>query len=288
MEQPKKKKILDKLKFRYRVVIINDETFKEQSSFTLSLMNLIVFIGSLSLFMIFLLTYVIAFTSLREYIPGYADVNLRKSITKISLLSDSLLTASAEKDLYLKNIQNIINEKVTKEDLKNLDKNKSTRLDSSKLEASESELDFRKDVTNRNKHNITQQESSLSGISGLLFFPPLVGSIKNTKLKTSLNYHGIDIVSQANQPIKSTLNGTVISTGWSHDLGYIIHIQHEENLVSVYTNNSALLKVTGDKVKAGDPIAIIGNSSENLKLPHLHFELWYKGSSLDPQEYIRF
>jgi hypothetical protein len=146
LESTTKRKLLDKLKFRYRVVVINDETFKEQATFTLSLLNLLVFIGSVTLFFILLLIYIIAFTSLREYIPGYADVNLRRNISKVAMRSDSLMKASAERDLYLKNIENIINDEVTKSDLNTQVKNGEIAIDSSKLSPSKSELVFRNEV----------------------------------------------------------------------------------------------------------------------------------------------
>lgn len=104
-----------------------------------------------------------------------------------------------------------------------------------------------------------------------------------------VNKHfGIDIVSNPNEPIKSTLDGTVVLANFTSETGWVIGIQHSNNLFSFYKHNSALLKKVGDFVKAGEVIAVIGNSGELSEGPHLHFELWFNGTSLDPKKYIAF
>jgi lipoprotein NlpD len=80
--------------------------------------------------------------------------------------------------------------------------------------------------------------------------------------------------------VKATLDGTVIFTDWTLETGYVIVIQHAGNLISVYKHNAVLLKHEGDFVKAGEPVAIAGNSGEITTGPHLHFELWYKQPGL--------
>jgi murein DD-endopeptidase MepM/ murein hydrolase activator NlpD len=287
MSSTEKITFLDKLKFRYRVVVINDESFKERVSFTLSFMNLIVFIGSVSLFMIFLLTYIIAFTSLREYIPGYADVNLRKNITKVALRSDSLLQASAEKDLFIANLNNIITGKASEQDLKKIVNEKTVFIDTSKLQASTSEKNFRKEILTINNTSSKNKSDKVSAIALLSLNSPIQGIVSN-KFKATQNHFGIDISAQPNKVIQSALKGTVIFAGFTVENGYVIEVQHEKDLISVYKSNSKLLKKIGDKVNASDAIAIIGNNNERISGPHLHFELWYKGSAVDPQDYIKF
>ena len=287
MEATKKKSLLDKLKFRYRVVVINDETFKEQTNFTLSLLNLIVFIGSVTLFFILLLIYIIAFTSLREYIPGYADVSLRRNISKVAMRSDSLLQASKERDVYINNLEAIINDKIKPEAIKNLAQNEGLQLDTSKLKASENEMNFRESVAKSNRNSLTKNSNTDKGMSATFFFTPLQGIITN-KFKSTPGHFAVDIVSKPNEAIKSALSGTVILATWTVETGYIIEVQHDNDLITVYKHNSVLLKKAGDKVKAGDAIAIIGNSGEQSTGPHLHFELWHKGYPVNPEQFIKF
>jgi murein DD-endopeptidase MepM/ murein hydrolase activator NlpD len=124
-------------------------------------------------------------------------------------------------------------------------------------------------------------------MSAYFFFAPLNGYITST-FNPREEHFGVDIVGPENEAIKATLEGTVIFASWTNDNGYVIQIQHPNNIISVYKHNSALLKKVGDYVKAGEPIAIIGNSGENTSGPHLHFELWYNGIPINPQEYIIF
>jgi lipoprotein NlpD len=287
LESTKKKSFLDKLKFRYRVVVINDETFKEQTNFTLSLLNLIVFIGSVTLFFILLLIYIIAFTSLREYIPGYADVNLRRNISKVAMRSDSLLQASKERDLYIQNLEAIIEDRISKEDVKELALKEDLQLDTNKLRASENELKFRESMSKANRNSLSKKVENDKGMSATYFFTPLQGMVRN-KFKSSTKHFAVDILAKPNEAIKSTLSGTVILATWTVETGYVIEVQHDNDLISVYKYNSVLLKKVGDKVKAGDAIAIIGNTGEQMSGPHLHFELWHKGYAVNPEQYIKF
>ncbi len=105
---------------------------------------------------------------------------------------------------------------------------------------------------------------------------------------TAQEHYGTDIAAKENEPIKATLDGTVLFSGWTSETGFTIQIQHSNNLVSAYKHNSVLLKKAGQFVKAGETIAVIGNSGEQSTGPHLHFELWYNGKAIDPQEYMVF
>jgi murein DD-endopeptidase MepM/ murein hydrolase activator NlpD len=126
-----------------------------------------------------------------------------------------------------------------------------------------------------------------TALSSTLFFPPVKGLVTNT-FNSKSEHYGTDIVASANEVVKATLGGTVTMAGWTLETGYVIELQHENNIISLYKHNAELLKHIGDRVKAGEPIAIIGNSGELTTGPHLHFELWYNGTSLDPQQYITF
>jgi murein DD-endopeptidase MepM/ murein hydrolase activator NlpD len=282
-----------KLRDKYKLVILNDETYEEKLSFKLSRLNVFVATGILAVLLIVVTTIIIAFTPLREYIPGYTDVSLYEQLYAIEKLTDSLNEDARQKALYLENLRLVLSGKDTtivtalKEDTTNLYKNISgnpSREDSSFRNEFESQLSYGMEeirVSDRGR------AGARADISSFTFFTPLRGIVTNKFDPTSKHY-GVDIVSVQNEAIKATLNGVVIFTGWTIETGYTIAIQHENDLISVYKHNSALLKDQGSYVTAGDAIAIIGSSGEYSTGPHLHFELWYNGVPVDPTDFIKF
>jgi murein DD-endopeptidase MepM/ murein hydrolase activator NlpD len=149
---------------------------------------------------------------------------------------------------------------------------------------------FRKDIENRDRYNLSvggEGYNSNASIRNYFFFTPLKGLITNN-FNTALGHYGIDIVAKENEPVKSVLDGTVILSDWTVKTGYVIAIQHQSNIISVYKHNSVLMKKEGEHVKAGDVIAIIGNTGELSSGPHLHFELWHDGKPVNPLDYMRF
>lgn len=289
-ELPKeKKRFIKRLKKRFRLVLMNDETFEERISLRLSPLRVFTIVGLLIILLIFFTSYMIAFTPLKEYIPGYADnVVLRRQILDLTIRLDSLDRASVQKDLYLKNIKEIVNEERIFEEVEAKQKTKKD-LTKLKLTASESEIALRNNVEQEDRYNINMQMAGnkMSSFSNLYFFPPLKGKI-TTAFNRSEKHYGIDIVAGKNEAVKATLDGTIIFSGWTAANGYVIHLQHGYNLISIYQHNSALLKKQGDKVKAGEAIAITGNSGEITTGPHLHFEIWFDGKAIDPQELMVF
>ena len=137
-----------------------------------------------------------------------------------------------------------------------------------------------------NASNLSESnENTNNSLTGILFFTPLEGQISQSFERKS-GHLGLDIVGAKNDPIKSTLDGTIIFADWTTDGGHEIHIQHSNNIVSVYKHNSYLLKKTGDRVRAGDPVAIMGNTGSQTDGAHLHFEIWVNGKPVDPQNYL--
>lgn len=286
-EKRYKKTFLTQLRHRYRLVVMNDETFEEKLSLRLTPLGLVILIGSITIVMTMLVISLIAFTSLREYIPGYADVGLRRELINLALKSDSVEQALIEQNAFTANLNNVLQGNISADTSQNRpDKSK----DHHKLNIGPSlkEEALKKNIESQDEYSLAYgTESSKSGISNFFFFTPLKGAI-SASFKTNEQHYGIDIVGPENEAIKSTLDGTVILASWSSETGYTITVQHSNNIISVYKHNSVLLKKTGDYVKAGEPIAIIGNSGEQTTGPHLHFELWYNGSAIDPQGYMVF
>lgn len=288
-KESRRKRLIQKLKTKYRLVILDDESFKERFSFRLSRLNVFVVAGTIAILLIIATTFIIAFTPLREYIPGYPDVSIKKDLRELAIRTDSLEKAIRQKDLYIHNIKNIMEGKPTVDEIpQQLEKKMS--YDTVHLYKSKDDTLLRERVETEGKYNILMdeyQQTISQGIKTLTFFTPIKGLITNG-FNAANDHYGIDIVAPENEVIKATLDGTIIVATWTLETGFIIGIQHADNFVSFYKHNSVLLKKQGDFVKAGDPIAIIGGSGEFSTGIHLHFELWYNGNPVDPKDYISF
>ncbi len=286
-EKEKKGEFIKRLRHRYRLVVMNDDTFEEKFKLRLTPLGLVILLGSTIIIMIMIVTSLIAFTPLREYIPGYADVGVRRKLIRITLKSDSLEQALAEHNKFMGNIGEVLKGN-GKTDTTQNQPDHSKEFGKLEMSPSVSEGVLRRDIESEDKYSLSYEtRTAKNGISNFFFFTPLKG-IVSSSFKSSEQHYGVDIVAPENEAIKSTLDGTVILSNWSSETGYNIAIQHSNNLISIYKHNSVLLKKVGEFVKAGDPIAIIGNSGEQTTGPHLHFELWYDGKAVDPQDYMVF
>ena len=283
----KKPKKLDRLKNKYRLVILNDDSFEEKVSLRLSRLNVFVMVGISSLVLILLVILLIAFTPLREFIPGYANVTVRKQGVENYIKTDSLELALANNNLYLENLKHIIQgEPIEYSDETFIDS--SVNYKDIKNHPIPEDSVLRKMIETEEKYNLFNAAGSNPGkISSFIFFTPLKGSVTN-RFNSKKEHYGIDVVAPKNEAIKATLDGTVIFAEWTAETGYVIQLQHADNIVSIYKHNSDLHKKVGDKVKAGEVIAIIGNSGELSTGPHLHFELWYNGIPINPEGYMMF
>lgn len=287
MEKEKKKKFIDRIRHRYRLVVMNDDTFEENFSLRLTPLGFFILLASVTIVMTILVTSLIAFTPLREYIPGYADVSMRRDLMKITQRSDSLEQSMIERNAFMENIGNVLKGNIKTDSAQNRP-DKSKDYNKLNMNASKKEEALKANIESQDKYSLAYgTESNKSGISNFFFFTPLKGFVSE-QFKSKDQHFGVDIVGPENESVNVTLDGTVILATWSSETGYTITVQHSNNLISVYKHNSVLLKKVGDYVKAGEPIAIIGNSGEQTSGPHLHFELWYNGKAINPQDYIVF
>lgn len=280
-----KEKFYSKLKNKYRLIVYNDTTFQSVWSMKLSRLRVFTITSLLSAVLVILVILLIATTGLREYIPGYPKAEYRQMLVRNALLVDSLEMELQKRDQFFKGIQAIMAGEVP-EDEQTLQADAPTDAIEFK--------DFNHDSVFQDE--LLEEKLSLSlqnnanedvGLSQMHFFAPLSG-IVTEHFQSVADHFGIDIVSDANARIYSILDGTVVFSGWTLNTGYVIYIQHDAELISVYKHNAELLKKAGDKVKAGEVIAIIGNTGEYSSGPHLHFELWHKGSAVDPEKFIDF
>lgn len=287
-----KKKLKDRLRTKYRMVVYNNDTYEEKIHFKLSLMNIFSIVTFLTLLLIVLTIYLIAFTPIREYIPGYTDVSLNRRVYEMEQRADSLEIVFAQKDLYINNLKRIIMGDDFETDSINALLTQSSNTDFSNITDKKSKNDslFRLEYENETRNNLFNTEilkETSSNFNLISFYSPMEGIVTNHFNRAEKHY-GTDIVTDKSTSIKATASGTVIYSDWTVDNGYTIGIQHNGNLLSVYKHNAVLLKEEGDFVNAGDAIAIYGNSGSMSTGPHLHFELWYNGTPLNPEDYISF
>jgi murein DD-endopeptidase MepM/ murein hydrolase activator NlpD len=274
---------------KYRFSISNDTTFEEVWRVRLTQYNAFLLITFLVLFLIGATVSLIAFTNLREFIPGYPDVTMRRNILMSAIRLDSLQKEIELRDKYFANMNAIIRGEQPAEIFSMQDT--SGKYGAIKYTTTPEESALRAQVEKEEKYNVSFSQTpaeSVTSLAELHFYPPVKGIVSG-KYNASQKHYGTDIVAKPRSPVAAALDGTVIFTGWTMETGYVIEIQHPNNIVSVYKHNSALLKETGDIVRAGEPVSIIGDSGELYTSgPHLHFEIWYKGSPLDPEKHILF
>jgi murein DD-endopeptidase MepM/ murein hydrolase activator NlpD len=281
-------KYLRKLKGKFRLVIMNDETFEEKASFNLRPLKVFVTTGIIIILLITITTFIIAFTGLREYIPGYADLKTQRRVYNMVLKTDSLQKEIDNRNAYIENIRNVINGTLPKSDTVRASESASKYDTIHHLTRSKEDEALRAQMESQDQFSLSENATSIrNSIKSFLFFPPLKGNV-TSRFDPVTKHYGIDIVSNPNEAIKSTLDGTVVFANFTSETGYVIGIQHSNNLFSIYKHNSALLKKAGDFVKAGDVVAIIGNSGELSQGPHLHFELWFNGTPIDPIQFVAF
>ena len=281
----------DKLKDRYRLIIYNDNTFEEVGYVRLKGFNLLWILGALAVVLISVTFSLIAYTGVRELIPGYPDTDLRRKIVLNALRLDSLQHEIEVRDKYFANLNDIISGRNPKLDNVNQPTD-SIKPKSIHFTKSEEDSLLRKKIEGEEQFNLSmapQQPNMVKSVSlsQIHFFPPVKGIVTNA-FNPDVNHYGTDVVAKTNEVIKSALDGTVIMATWTVETGYVIQIQHDNNLISIYKHNSELLKRVGNHVEAGEVIAIIGNTGEYSTGPHLHFELWHNGHPVNPEDYIVF
>jgi murein DD-endopeptidase MepM/ murein hydrolase activator NlpD len=274
---------------KYRFSVINDHTLEEVWRIILTRYNAFLLITFIILFLIWGTSTLISFTNLREFIPGYPDVTMRRNILMSAIRLDSLNRELKLRDKYFDNLNSIISGNQPTEFASRTDSTKNYKA--IKFNTSPNDSILRASVEKEDRYNLSLgpiSPESVSGLANLHFFPPVRGIVSG-KYELRTKHFGTDIVTKPKALVSAVLDGTVIFTGWTMETGFVIEIQHQNNIVSVYKHNASLLKETGDLVHAGDAISVVGDSGELYTSgPHLHFEIWYKGSALDPEKHILF
>ena len=286
-EKRRKRQLIKKRLFtKNRLVILNEDTFEEVFSLKLTLMNVFV-VATLGTFVIiFVTTYIIAFTPLREYIPGYSSSRLQREATHLALKSDSLAAAVKKNEAYIASVRKILTGDVDyiKLSKDSIGRGNQIAVSEADLTASQEELDLRQQVEQEDKYNLFEKAKPKVD---LVLFAPVQGHV--TEVYSAKNKHfAVDIALAKNTPIKAVANGTTIFADWTPTNGNIAILRHNDGLISVYKHCESLAVSQGDVVRTGEVIATAGSSGEQSTGVHLHFELWKDGYPIDPTQFIEF
>jgi len=270
----------------YKVVISSEDTFEEKFSFKANKINALIIILVYSIILISFTISIVFFTQLREMVPGYSSTDLLNRAIYLTKKIDSLEQQIALNNKFYKSIEDVlsgnIDEFVPRDEL-SVDSSL-TNSDFVTVSPNSQDSILRKYVENEDKFNLTNNELI---IENKMFFSPIKGEITQS-FNFNENHFAIDIAADIGTPVKSVLDGKIIFSEWSLETGYVVVIDHGENIISVYKHNSKILKEQNDFVQAGEVIAYSGNQGNLSTGPHLHFELWKNGTPIDPEPLLNF
>ena len=284
MKEKEKRPFKERLLNKYRLVVLNEDTYEEKLSYKLNKLNIFLLIALISITLVITTVGLIAFTSVKEYIPGYDSTVLRQKAIKNIELLDSLQLVVNKNQTFINSVGAVILGEVTEAEL--VKKNSLIKPDIS-------ELDFKTNKEDSLLRSLVQKEDRFNTIESAnpkveyVLYSPISGKI-SSGFDTSERHYGVDVPAVTNTPVKAASDGRVVFSEWTIDTGFVIILEHSFNLISVYKHNSSGLITQGDYVKSGQAIALSGNTGELTTGPHLHFELWSNGNPVDPLEYISF
>ncbi|MBQ8483996.1 MAG: M23 family metallopeptidase [Bacteroidales bacterium] len=272
---------------KFRLAVLDDNTHQQLVTLHFSRTGFFVTIVTIMVVLTAAIFSIIAFTPVRTFIPGYPDARSKRAAIQNAITIDSLERVVFRWELYSENLRRVVEgeEPIKIDSLIKVSSGSSTEgVDMNEVALKDSLL--REQVKEEEQFGISQRTRRNLPIEGLHFFTPLKGVISQGYDPAMHPY--VDITAPAGSVVKATLDGTVIFAGWTDDAGNTIQIQHDGDIVSIYKHNDRLLKKIGDKVSAGTPVALVGNTGEITTGAHLHFELWHKGETVDPTKYIKF
>ncbi|MDH6356633.1 M23 family metallopeptidase [Parabacteroides sp. PF5-9] len=274
------------LKFKYKLSFFNEGTLEEVWSFRLSQLSVITTLAVFAFILITITSILIITTPIRNYLPGYLDVEVRKEIVQNALRADSLERMIAIQSLYMENMSGILAGTIEIDSIQRIDSLAQTDANYEIPRGSREEA-YITAFEEEERYNLTVLNPNPIPADAIFFYKPVNGVV-SAAFNSDIGHFGIDLVAAPSESVLATLDGTVVYTGFDPQFGNVLHIQHKNGFVSIYKHNDLLLKKIGDHVDAGDAIALLGNTGELSTGPHLHFELWYRGTPINPAEYIAF
>ena len=280
----KKTAFWERVRFKYKLSFLNEHSLEEVFAFRVSLWSGFWVLLGFTILLVTLTSVVIINTPIRNYLPGYMDSEIRQEMISNALKSDSLEQALQKQSQYLENTIAILKGESPIAEIPQPD---TVSVSVESLGKSKNMEQFVRNYEEEERYNLNVLTASTALPSNLLFYKPVQGSI-SSKFDSAQRHYGVDIVAHPKSSVLATMKGTVILSGFDANSGYTIQIQHANGFVSIYKHNALLLKQQGDNVNAGEAIAIVGNTGQLSSGPHLHFELWYNGKPVNPEEYIVF
>ncbi len=275
-----------RIRFKYKLSFINENTLEEVWSFRLSQLSVFISLGVFAFSLVAFTAFIIIMTPIRNYLPGYLDVEVRKEIVQNALRADSLERMIEIQNLYLKNVTGIISGTIELDSIREIDS--LARVDADfEIPRSPEEEEYVKNFEQEEKYNLTVLNTNPLPMDGLFFYKPVSGVI-SSHYQADVHHFGVDIAAASKESVLATLDGTVMYAGYDPKQGNVIQLQHKNGFVSVYKHNELLLKEPGEQVVAGEAIALVGNTGKLSTGPHLHFELWYNGKPVNPEDFIVF
>ena len=285
MRKKGRKAFWHNIKFKYKLTIINENTLEEVVGIHVSKLNgLSVLIFACTVIFI-IAALIIAFTPLRNYLPGYMNSEVREMVVANALRADSLRRALEKQNMYIMNIQDIFSGKIKTDTVQSIDSPTNLRAEQL-MERTKEEEEFRQQYEQKERYNLRAIDTG-NAVAGLVFFKPVNG-VMDMNFDPEKKHYGIDVITGPNANVLAVLDGTVIMAAYTIDDGYVIQIQHSQNFISIYKHCGSLMKQPGDKVKGGDVIALVGKSKEKPSGHYLHFELWHRGTPINPEKYVVF
>jgi lipoprotein NlpD len=279
-------RFIQKMRFKYRVSVMNENTLEESWHLKLSRLSVFLFVSTFFLFTFILITILIFTTPIRHYLPGYGESGNRSNIIAESMRTDSLVEQVKLQEGYIGIIKGIIEGKTKPDSIASLDSIALKQRAKVVLEKSKREKEFCDKFEKDEKFNLASIDNQPTE-NTYVFSRPTRGVISSS-FDLSENHYGIYMITSPNESVISVLDGTVVYAAFTFDFGWVIEVQHENNYLSIYKNNTRLLKKPGNEVKAGECIAITGDASGKKTGLQFYFELWKQGKPVDPEEVIIF
>ncbi len=284
------KTISERLTTKYQLVIRNEENLAEKSTIGFTYAKVVVLSATLFL-LLFVGSLFLSKTLLAKWFdPKHAQMEANKKLYELALKVDSLAVEVNQKDMFIQNFQRILSGDTSNgfaDPAQALVDNGNPVKAIGDMKLAPSDSLFRKDFEKNEFSVVSLTNAKHRELEEVFFFTPITGFISD-HYDVKKGHYGADIVAKSNEPVKCLADGMVIMASWTQDSGHVIAVQHRGNLVSVYKHNAGLLKKVGSFVNAGEIISIVGNSGEMTDGPHLHFEMWYNGNSLNPEDFVTF
>ena len=281
-----RKSLFRRFVYLYRLTVVNED--EQRRVFRMRVSHLILTVTVLVIAGLGAWGGIAVFTRLpKQKGTTLEDYRIRQAIVNEALRIDSLEQVFELQNRYITNLQDIIAGTVSIDTVYSVDSLARVRTELL-MERTEREENFMRQYEEAERYNITSQSQPVNDVRSISMFRPTAGLV--TQSYNALEQHlGVDIAASPNQSVVAILDGTVLLATYTSEMGYTICIAHPGELISVYKHCESLIKQSGDRVKQGEVVALVGRGTDRaLQGSHLHFELWYQGQPLDPEKYILF